>query len=154
VLIARASSRNQADRPDRVVQQAAPHIRHRAADAFAAFILIIVGRSGPCGLRASRAGSVSTRLPGPVRTLADRILAADALLIVTPEYNFSIPGGLKSASGWLSRDPREPLRGRLAAVAGATLGTGGTRRAQTSVRHVLHGLGAHCLPVQRGDRGG
>jgi len=86
-------------------------------------------------------------LPGPVRTLADGILAADALLIITPEYNFSIPGGLKNALDWLSRDPRQPLQRRFAAVVGATLGTGGTRQAQAAVRHVLHGLGAHCLPL-------
>ncbi|MGH3276835.1 MAG: NADPH-dependent FMN reductase, partial [Streptosporangiaceae bacterium] len=48
---------------------------------------------------------------------------------------------------WLSRDPREPLRGCPAAIGGATLGTGGTRQAQAAVRHVLHGLGAHCLPL-------
>lgn len=85
--------------------------------------------------------------PQPVRALADAILAAGALLIVTPEYNFSIPGGLKNALDWLSRDPREPVRGQPAAIAGATLGTGGTRQAQAQVRHVLHGLGAHCLPL-------
>lgn len=85
--------------------------------------------------------------PARVRELADVILAADALLIVTPEYNFSIPGGLKNSLDWLSSDPREPLRGRPAAVIGATLGTGGTRQAQAAVRHVLHGLGAHLLPL-------
>ena len=53
----------------------------------------------------------SRRLPGPVCTLADGILVADALVIITPEYNFSIPGGLKNALDWLSRDPRGPLRG-------------------------------------------
>lgn len=86
-------------------------------------------------------------LPGPVRELAGAILAADALLIITPEYNFSIPGGLKNALDWLSRDPREPLRGRPAAIAGATPGSGGTRQAQAAVRHILHGLGAHLLPL-------
>jgi len=85
--------------------------------------------------------------PRPVRELADAILTADALLIVTPEYNYSIPGGLKNALDWLSRDSREPLAGRPAAVAGATVGTGGTRQAQAAVRHVLYGLGAHLLPL-------
>ncbi len=66
---------------------------------------------------------------------------------MTPEYNFSIPGGLKNALDWLSRDPREPLRGCPAETAGATLGSGGTRQAQAHVRHVLYGLGAHCLPL-------
>jgi chromate reductase len=86
-------------------------------------------------------------LPARVRALGGRVLAAAAVLIVTPEYNFSIPGGLKNALDWLSRDPREPLRGRPAAVAGATPGTGGTRQAQAAVRHVLNALGAHCLPL-------
>ena len=100
-----------------------------------------------CGIPVFSEDLEAHGLPAPVLLLADRIIAADALLITTPEYNFSIPGGLKNALDWLSRDPREPLRGRPAAIAGATLGTGGTRQAQSAVRHVLHGLGAHCLPL-------
>src|SRR5258708_18612981 len=50
-------------------------------------------------------------LPAPVNALADAIRAADGVIIVTPEYNFSIPGGLKNAIDWVSRLPSQPFAG-------------------------------------------
>src|SRR5262245_61149336 len=46
-------------------------------------------------------------IPAPVRALKDRIASADGLLLVTPEYNNSIPGVFKNAIDWLSRPPND-----------------------------------------------
>jgi chromate reductase len=76
-------------------------------------------------------------LPDSVRELRERILAADALLIATPEYNYSFPGILKNAIDWASR-PRgnASLNNKPAAVTGAG-GRFGTVRAQLQLRQVL-----------------
>jgi chromate reductase len=76
---------------------------------------------------------------GPaVHGLRARVRAADALLIATPEYNRSIPGGLKNAIDWLSRPgPDRVLAGKPVAVIGATTGPWGTRLAQSHLREVL-----------------
>ena len=50
--------------------------------------------------------------PAPVQEFRDRIAAADALLIVTPEYNYSMPGVLKNAIDWASRPPSQPFDGK------------------------------------------
>src|SRR5260221_5914210 len=68
--------------------------------------------------------------PEPVQKLRDAIAAADALLIVTPEYNYSIPGVLKNAIDWASRPPSQPFAGKPLALMGASGGMGGTMRAQ------------------------
>src|SRR5262249_42079945 len=73
-------------------------------------------------------------IPEPVRQLKDRIAQADGLLLVTPEYNNSIPGVFKNAIDWLSRpasDIPHVFGGRPVALAGATPGRGGTLLAQT-----------------------
>jgi len=73
-------------------------------------------------------------LPQSVRTFRERIAAADALLIVTPEYNYSMAGVLKNAIDWASRPPDQPFRGKPVAIAGASVGGFGTARAQYHLR--------------------
>lgn len=76
--------------------------------------------------------------PEPVTALKAAIRQADALLIVTPEYNFGVPGVLKNAIDWASRPPRDSvLRGKPAAIMGATPGMGGTGRAQMQLRQAF-----------------
>ena len=72
--------------------------------------------------------------PPPVADLRARIKAADALLIVTPEYNYSIPGVLKNAIDWASRPPDQPFDGKPVAVMGASMGAMGSSRAQYHLR--------------------
>jgi chromate reductase, NAD(P)H dehydrogenase (quinone) len=81
--------------------------------------------------------------PAPVEDLRARIKAADGLLIVTPEYNYSIPGVLKNAIDWASRPPEQPFDGKPIGVMGASAGIHGTSRAQYHLRQCfvfLNGL--------------
>src|SRR5689334_19351021 len=61
-------------------------------------------------------------LPEPVRRLKEAIRASNALLIATPEYNYSIPGALKNAIDWVSRPPDNVLRQKPAAIMGTSPG--------------------------------
>jgi chromate reductase len=74
--------------------------------------------------------------PAPVQAVRNRIAAADALLFVSPEYNYSIPACLKNMLDWASRPPMPPLDGKPASVMGATTGAYGTVRMQLHLRHV------------------
>ncbi|MCP4329638.1 MAG: NAD(P)H-dependent oxidoreductase [Alphaproteobacteria bacterium] len=81
--------------------------------------------------------------PAPVLRLAERIREADAVLIATPEYNYSIPGVLKNAIDWVSRTENQPFDGKAIAIMGASMGNLGTARAQYHLRQVfvfLNGL--------------
>jgi NAD(P)H-dependent FMN reductase len=83
-------------------------------------------------------------IPEAVTALRERIVAADGLLIATPEYNNSMPGVLKNAIDWLTRPPSEVPRtfnGRPVALMGATLGQGGTLLSQAAWLPVLRTLG-------------
>lgn len=76
--------------------------------------------------------------PDPVRSLKARIRVADAILIATPEYNYSIPGVLKNAIDWASRPPYQSVLNRkLCGMIGASMGWGGTVRAQLALRQSL-----------------
>ncbi|NCW86024.1 MAG: NAD(P)H-dependent oxidoreductase [Oxalobacteraceae bacterium] len=69
-------------------------------------------------------------LPASVQVLREQISAADAIVIATPEYNYSFPGVLKNAIDWASRPPDQPFDGKPIAIIGATPGGLGTSRAQ------------------------
>ncbi len=78
--------------------------------------------------------------PPAATELRRAIAEADGLLVVTPEYNFSVPGVLKNAIDWASRPPQMPLAGKPAAIMGASSGLMGTVRAQMHLRLILGGL--------------
>jgi chromate reductase len=83
--------------------------------------------------------------PGPVTVLADAIRAADGVIIVTPEYNFSIPGGLKNAIDWVSRLPSQPFAGKPIALQSASPGPLGGGRVQYDLRRAMVFLDAFVL---------
>lgn len=74
--------------------------------------------------------------PAAVEEMRKCIRAADAILFVTPEYNYSIPGILKNAIDWASRPPDQPFNGKPAAIMGASPGMLGSARAQYHLRQV------------------
>ena len=75
--------------------------------------------------------------PGPVAALKAQVRAADAVLLVSPEYNFSVPGVLKNTLDWMSRPPEPPFDGKPVAIMGASGGPLGTARGQYHLRQVL-----------------
>ena len=78
--------------------------------------------------------------PAPVQALRNALREADAILIATPEYNYSIPGVLKNAIDWASRatpDPDSPLDNLPVAVIGAS-GGGGIRAIMHMRQILLH----------------
>jgi chromate reductase len=84
--------------------------------------------------------------PESVREFLEEVEDADALLIATPEYNASVPGGLKNALDWASRPfPDNVLRDKPSAVIGASTGLFGAVWAQAEVRKALKASGAHVL---------
>jgi chromate reductase, NAD(P)H dehydrogenase (quinone) len=85
--------------------------------------------------------------PPSVRTFRERVAAADALLIATPEYNYSIPGVLKNALDWASRPPDRPILRKPVAIMGASNGGFGTVRSQLHLRQVFVTL--DMRPVQK-----
>ncbi|HUJ62287.1 MAG TPA: NAD(P)H-dependent oxidoreductase [Kofleriaceae bacterium] len=87
-------------------------------------------------------------LPDPpgVIALKAAIAAADGLVFAVPEYNYSIPGGLKNALDWVSRPPASsPMRGKPTGLVGAASGMSGTIRAQGHLRQMLVYSDTPCL---------
>ena len=84
-------------------------------------------------------------LPASVAALRERIRKADAVIIATPEYNFSIPGMLKNAIDWVSRGDDQPLLNKPVAILSATPGPLGGARVQYDLRKVLLFMNAAVL---------
>jgi len=83
-------------------------------------------------------------IPAAVSQLKEAIIAADGVLLVTPEYNNSIPGVFKNAIDWLSRpssDIKRVFGGRAFAIMGASPGAFGTTLSQAAWLPVLRTLG-------------
>jgi chromate reductase len=93
-------------------------------------------------------------VPGSVTRLREDWEAADAILFATPEYNGSVPGGLKNAIDWASRPKgQSPLTNKNVSVIGASPGQFGAMWAQADLRKILGIAGARVvgneLPVAR-----
>jgi chromate reductase len=78
--------------------------------------------------------------PATVVELREQLTLAKGIIIVSPEYNYSIPGGLKNAIDWASRGEDSPLRKKPVAVMGATQGLWGTVRMQLAFHPVFQFL--------------
>lgn len=82
--------------------------------------------------------------PQKIIELKEKVRAADAILFVTPEYNYSVPGVLKNAIDWASRPYGDSAwSGKPVAVMGASIGTAGTARAQYHLRQTFVFLNMH-----------
>jgi chromate reductase, NAD(P)H dehydrogenase (quinone) len=85
-------------------------------------------------------------MPDKVLEFKARIKTADAILIATPEYNYSIPGVLKNAIDWASRPPGDnSFQGKPAAIMSASTGMLGGARAQYHLRQSFVILGIHPI---------
>jgi chromate reductase len=88
----------------------------------------------------------SERWPEAVVALKQEIAAADALLIATPEHNYSFPGVLKNTIDWASRPfDDSPFEQKPVALVGASTGRFGTARAQASLRPVLAAVNCQVM---------
>ncbi|WP_026897347.1 NADPH-dependent FMN reductase [Daejeonella oryzae] len=89
----------------------------------------------------------TTERPEEVEIFRKALAKADALVLVSPEYNYSIPGVLKNAIDWASRGDDSPLLNKAVALMGATPGMWGTVRMQTAFHPVFQFL--NMTPVQK-----
>ena len=87
----------------------------------------------------------SSGIPRAVQTLAEAIRAADGVIFNSPEYNFSMPGGLKNAIDWVSRVPNQPFAGKPVALQSAANGVLGGGRMQYDLRRSMIFLDAMTL---------
>src|SRR5271157_1687597 len=91
---------------------------------------------------------LDNNLPPRVREFKEKIRTADAILVATPEYNYSMPGVLKNAIDWASRPPGDnSFEGKPAAIISASIGMLAGARAQYHLRQTFVFLDVH--PINR-----
>ncbi len=123
---------------NRMVMNALPglapaHMRITEAPSFAGFSIYNADEHEAHGI------------PPAVQQLAEAIRAADGLIFNSPEYNFSIPGGLKNAIDWVSRVQNQPFAGKPVALQSASPGPLGGGRVQYDLRRAMVFLDALTL---------
>jgi chromate reductase, NAD(P)H dehydrogenase (quinone) len=84
-------------------------------------------------------------VPEAVDALAAAIRSADGVVIVSPEYNWSIPGALKNAIDWLSKLDRQPFNGKPVAIQSVSTGPVGGARMQYHLRQALTSIDAYLF---------
>jgi chromate reductase len=87
----------------------------------------------------------SSGFPAAVNDLADAIRKADGVIIVSPEYNYSVPGGLKNALDWVSRLKEQPFVNKPVALMSASGGPIGGARMQYHMRQIMVFLNARVF---------
>ncbi|MFB9947475.1 NADPH-dependent FMN reductase [Rhizobium puerariae] len=86
-------------------------------------------------------------MPASVMQLRQKLAGADAILISSPEYNFSVSGILKNTLDWVSRAPEPPMEDKPVAIMGASIGMLGTARSQYHLRQIL--VYMNCFTLNR-----
>jgi chromate reductase, NAD(P)H dehydrogenase (quinone) len=84
--------------------------------------------------------------PAVVNALSASIREADGVLIATPEYNYSVPGGLKNLIDWVSRTPNQPLARKPVLIQSVSGGPMGGVRMQHHLRQIMVFVNARVLP--------
>ena len=112
-------------------------------------VMTLLPRFAPAGMSIAEAPSFAafplynadvqnaTGFPQAVTALADAIRAADGVIFCTPEYNFSLPGGLKNAIDWVSRLQNQPFAGKPIAILSVSPGPLGGGRVQYDLRRTM-----------------
>ena len=90
----------------------------------------------------------SEGMPAGGQKLIESIVAADAIVIASPEYNSSISGALKNAIDWASRASKNPFNGKVIGLVGTSTGWFGAVRSLTQLRLILNHLRAVVIPAQ------
>ena len=117
----------------------------RMRDMITTMLEQVGARVTACANGSEALDALQQGVPDVVALLCKRIRKADAVLIATPEYNFSIPGMLKNTLDWLSRVDDQPFQRKPVAVLSAATGPLGGARVQYELRKVLLFLDAMVL---------